>query len=156
MTKMEFLNKLQEALSNDLNNTIVQENINYYRQYIEDEVRKGREEEEVLAELGDPWALAKTISDSEEIKKKKSNTYESQRSYTETYSNSEGTQGSSESESKWSRLGSGIKVFIVFLLVIVALVVIISIIGGIFSALVPILIPVVLVMFVVRLFFGRR
>ncbi|HIW21628.1 MAG TPA: DUF1700 domain-containing protein [Candidatus Dorea intestinavium] len=153
MTKMEFLNKLQEALSNDLNPLIVQENINYYKQYIEDEVRKGRSEEEVIAELGDPWALAKTIADSEEIKKKNSNTYTNY-NYSETYAGN--SESPKQSQGNWNRLGSGIKIFIVFLLVIVAIVAIVSIIGGIFSALLPVIVPILLVVLVVRLFAGRR
>lgn len=154
MTKMEFLNKLQEALSNDLNPMIVQENINYYQQYIEDEIRKGRSEEEVIAELGDPWALAKTIADSEEIKRKKNNTYENY-NYSETYTSSSSEKPQQE-KGNWNRLGNGIKIFIIFLLAIVVIVAIASLIAGIFSALLPVMVPILLVVIVVRLFAGRR
>lgn len=154
MTKMEFLNKLQEALSNDLNPMIVQENINYYQQYIEDEIRKGRSEEEVIAELGDPWALAKTIADSEEIKRKKNNTYENY-NYSETYTSSSSEKPQQE-KGNWNRLGNGIKIFIIFLLAIVVIVAIVSLIAGIFSALLPVMVPILLVVIVVRLFAGRR
>ena len=67
MTRSEFLNKLKEALANDLSGPVIQENVNYYSGYIADEVRKGRSEEEVVAELGDPWAIARTIIESLEI-----------------------------------------------------------------------------------------
>jgi hypothetical protein len=44
----------------------LQENLKYYNDYIEGEVKKGRSEQEVINELGDPWALAKTIIDMQE------------------------------------------------------------------------------------------
>ena len=45
MTKREFLEKLRAALAEDLGSAAVQEQVAFYRQYIEDEVRKGRSEE---------------------------------------------------------------------------------------------------------------
>ncbi len=65
MTKYEFLNKLKNALENDLNQAVVQENVNYYNDYISTEVGNGRSETEVIDELGDPWAIAKNIIASE-------------------------------------------------------------------------------------------
>ena len=47
MTKREFLEKLRAALAEDLSGAAVQEQVAFYRQYIEDEVRKGRSEEAV-------------------------------------------------------------------------------------------------------------
>ena len=61
MTKMEFLEGLRKALGNDLDRATVQENVNYYDGYISDEVSKGKTEEEVTAELGDPWVIAQTV-----------------------------------------------------------------------------------------------
>ena len=76
MTRSEFLNKLKEALANDLSGPVIQENVNYYSGYIADEVRKGRSEEEVVAELGDPWAIARTIIESLEIQGNTQEDYE--------------------------------------------------------------------------------
>ena len=44
MTKREFLDKLKKALANDLSGSVVQDNVNYYNEYITEEVRKGRTE----------------------------------------------------------------------------------------------------------------
>ena len=63
MNKTEFLQQLREALDAELSSRAVEENIRYYREYISDEERKGRTEEEILNELGDPWLIAKTIID---------------------------------------------------------------------------------------------
>ena len=61
MNKREFLSELREALSYDLPEQLVDNNLRYYSGYIDDEVRKGRSHEEVLAELGDPKLIAKSI-----------------------------------------------------------------------------------------------
>ena len=52
MTKKEFLIRLKRALGNDLSGAVVQENVEYYSSYIDDEIGKGRSEAEVTAELG--------------------------------------------------------------------------------------------------------
>ncbi len=67
MKKREFLSQLKSALENRLSAQEIKEHVDYYESYIEDEVRKGSSEEDVLAMLGDPWAIAKTIVISEEM-----------------------------------------------------------------------------------------
>ena len=57
MTKREFLDKLKKALANDLSGNVIRDNVDYYNDYITEEVRKGRKESEVIEELGDPWQL---------------------------------------------------------------------------------------------------
>ena len=44
MNRLEFLEKLKEALEQDLGPQAVQDNVNYYNQYIMDEVRGGKAE----------------------------------------------------------------------------------------------------------------
>ncbi|MBR4208870.1 MAG: DUF1700 domain-containing protein [Lachnospiraceae bacterium] len=60
MTRYEFLDGLKEALL-DAPADIRQENIQYYASYIEEEIGKGRTEEEVLEELGEPSWIANSI-----------------------------------------------------------------------------------------------
>ena len=67
MKKREFLSQLKNALENKMSAQEIKEQVDYYESYIEEEVRKGQTEEEVLEMLGDPWAIAKTIVISEEI-----------------------------------------------------------------------------------------
>lgn len=64
MRQEEFLKIFQEALTGKVSDRIIQENINYYRVYINGEVTRGKTEEEVLQALGDPRLLAKTIEES--------------------------------------------------------------------------------------------
>lgn len=64
MRQEEFLKSFQEALTGKVSDRLIQENVNYYRNYIINEINGGRTEEEVLQTLGDPRLLAKTIEES--------------------------------------------------------------------------------------------
>ena len=59
MTKQEFLEGLRERLLEEGANVLVPENLNYYDSYIEEEKQKGRTEEDVLEELGNPALIAR-------------------------------------------------------------------------------------------------
>lgn len=61
MTKQDFIEKLRFALNGKVSANVVSENIQYYEDYINTEIRKGKSEEEVLAALGDPRLIARTI-----------------------------------------------------------------------------------------------
>ena len=67
MKKNDFINELNEALEHNLDVQKIKEHTDYYERYIRSEVEKGRLEEEVVSELGDPWAIAKTIRLTEEM-----------------------------------------------------------------------------------------
>ena len=61
MNRSEFIEKLQRVLAGGLDSAQVAENVRYYQEYIDSEVRRGRSEREVLDQLGDPRLLAKSI-----------------------------------------------------------------------------------------------
>ena len=63
MTKSEFLAELKKALQGNLSSSAVRENMDYYDRYIIEETAKGKSEQEVVDMLGDPWILARTITD---------------------------------------------------------------------------------------------
>lgn len=65
MTKKDFIIKLRRALSGKLDGRVVAEHASYYEEYIEIQVRKGKEEWQVTEELGDPALLAKSILNAE-------------------------------------------------------------------------------------------
>ena len=66
MRKIEFLEQLQTELGDQLSTAELRSEIEYYSQYIEDEIAKGTPEETVLDDLGDPWAIAHNILDDKE------------------------------------------------------------------------------------------
>lgn len=61
MDKYEFINTLRTALTGKVPATTVEDNVQYYEEYIEIQLRQGKDEGEVLKTLGDPRLLAKTI-----------------------------------------------------------------------------------------------
>lgn len=66
MTKKEFLDTLKESLAGNLPASEIEENIRYYKDYIE----HGEESEaKALDTLGDPHLIARTVIDSFKISK---------------------------------------------------------------------------------------
>ena len=61
MTKKEFLSILNESLAGNVPSDVVNENIRYYKDYIENNEMT---ESQVLEQLGDPRLIARTIIDS--------------------------------------------------------------------------------------------
>ncbi len=66
VTKEQFLHDLTVQLNLSVSDQIIREQLAYYDNYISGEVSKGRSESEVVAELGSPRLLAKTIIDTAE------------------------------------------------------------------------------------------
>lgn len=143
MSKQEFIDRLRAALNGRVSPGLVTENVNYYEDYINMEIRKGRSEAEVLQMLGDPRLIAKTIIDT--------NSKSGQDAYQEAEKHSyrrEQYQGSSEGTVKtfsipnwgWALIG------------ILVVVLILSVVFSVVSFLAPILIPILVVVFLVKLF----
>lgn len=65
MIKKDFITKLRRALASKLDSAKIAEHASYYEEYIEIQVRKGKEEWQVTEELGDPALLAKSILNAE-------------------------------------------------------------------------------------------
>lgn len=61
MTRYEFTERLRAALSGEIPASVVEENVRFYERYISEEIAGGKREEDVLAGLGDPRLIAKTI-----------------------------------------------------------------------------------------------
>ncbi len=61
MTRQEFLDTLRRALNRELSAAQVEENIAYYDNYIREQMAKGQTEAQVIARLGDPRLIARTI-----------------------------------------------------------------------------------------------
>lgn len=60
----EFLMQFRDALDGKVSENVIQDNVNYYRSYINSQTASGKSESDVLAMLGDPRLLAKTIEES--------------------------------------------------------------------------------------------
>jgi len=147
MNRSEFLNQLRAALENDLSESAVQENINYYNHYITDEVESGKSEQEVLEMLGDPWVLARNIIDAPSGSQYRNGyTYETEGTGREQKTRQEGrpTYHHFGMDSWWKKL-------LLVLLIVGIVLVILTIVGGFIRFILPIVIPVMIVVFIVRL-----
>ncbi len=153
MTKSEFLTQLRQALQGNVSSRTVQENMDYYDQYIIEETAKGRSEQEVLDTLGDPWILARTIIDAndgmdqETVYESEGGTY---------YSNHEGGYGQRQPGMHVFGLDTWWKKLLLILSIVIIVMLVFSIISGLVNLFAPILVPVLIVMFVIRLFGVRR
>ena len=139
MTKREFLEKLRIALNGKVPGNVVTENLQYYEDYINTEIRKGKSEEEVLDSLGDPRLIARTII-ATSGSRENAGTNES-REY-----------GSGPSQS--SRRGR-LPVWAWLILAILIVVLIFSAVISLISFLWPVLLPIIIIMaimFLVKFF----
>lgn len=155
MTKHDFLERLQSALNGKLSPELVKENIRYYEDYVNTEIRKGRDEEEILNELGDPRLIARTIV---ETGGGSSTGYEE---YT-----GGGNGRASERDGEYGLHGRRTEVpsgrFVsmpVWVWLVIALVVVVVVLGVVFSVIaailrivLPVLIPILVVLFLIKLF----
>lgn len=147
MDRIEFVDKLQHALSGGLGSAMVAENVRYYREYIDVEIRKGRSEEEVLGSLGDPRLLAKSII---EANKRAGLNEGTNQNYDEETQDQ--VYGGQEDKGNAVRAPG----WLIWLIVVVVALLIIGVVFSVISFLAPIIIPVLIVLLLINFFKGRK
>lgn len=158
MTRQEFLAKLRQALESELDHRTVQENVDYYNSYIIEETAKGRPESDVIAELGDPWVIARSVIGMSGDGLGAQTAYETasgRGQENKSREKSGGYQGRGE-EGGFSAFGTWWKRLLLVLGIIGVFLLVIAVIGGIFSLLMPILVPVLVIVLIIRLIGGVR
>ena len=155
MNRNEFIDKLQRTLAGGLNCNQVADNVRYYQDYIDTEIRKGRSEADVLAGLGDPRLLAKSII---EANKHAGVNEGTNRGYDEemTADSSYGSENRREDAYYDTTSGNG-RVFrvpgwLILLIITVVVILIIGVAFSLISVLAPIIIPVLIVILLIRIF----
>lgn len=140
MNRDEFIEKLKMALNGSVDPQIVNDSVDYYNDYISIQMRTGKTEEQVLAELGDPRLLAKSIA-----------TASGAAQGGDYYKDEVNDYGNGLEEGKvfrlknipgWAWLAIGLIIFVLILGLIISLL----------SFLLPILLPVFVVLFFIKLF----
>jgi uncharacterized membrane protein len=154
MSKQEFLQRLRETLTGEVPGNVVEENIKYYEEYISTEVRNGSAEEEVIASIGDPRLIAKTIMEANE------NASDSGKTYYDSFSGTRQNVYEDQEDfgrhmhyfdlSKWYWKVLGV-VMIIFIFFLSA-----TILTGIFSLLMPLIGPLFLVLLIVWFVRGMK
>lgn len=82
----EFLMQFRDALDGKVSENVIQDNVNYYRSYINSQTDSGKSESDVLGMLGDPRLLAKTIEESSKFASEREDTHYTSSNYG-TYGN---------------------------------------------------------------------
>ncbi|MGN0278816.1 MAG: DUF1700 domain-containing protein [Lachnospiraceae bacterium] len=155
MNRNEFIDKLQRTLAGGLNCNQVADNVRYYQEYIDTEIRKGKSEADVLAGLGDPRLLAKSIIEANKhagVNEGTNRTYDEEMAEDSPY----GSENSREDTYYDATSGSG-RVFrvpgwLILLIVTVVVILIIGVAFSLISVLAPIIIPVLIVILLIRIF----
>lgn len=148
MDRTEFIDRLQRALAGGVNSSRVAENVQYYREYIDVEIRKGRSEAEVLESLGDPRLLAKSII---EANKRAGISEGTNRTYDEEAVEEGGGEWRKTVKQNIMRVPG----WLIALIVVVIFLLIIGVVFSMISFLAPIIIPVLVVILLVN-YFKRR
>ena len=65
MNKEAFIDTLRRALYGKVSDYELTDQVRYYEDYIQSQVRSGRDEQQVLDELGDPRLIARTLLDTD-------------------------------------------------------------------------------------------
>lgn len=140
MYRAEFLDILKTQLSGQMHEGKIAAHLRYYEDYIQSKVRAGIPEEEVIAQLGDPRLIAKTLLDTdtgEEV-------YEESRSYSESDSGNYGNQ----EEKTWKKK-LDLSTWYGKLIVIAAAAVIIFLLISVLAAVLPFLIVFAVIVYLI-------
>lgn len=161
MNKQEFVDRLRMALNGRVSPGLVMDNVNYYEDYINTEIRKGRTEEEVLESLGDPRLIARTIiqTNGGDNRSGYRNTVYGNGEYREAagqnlhHSYTENAEdGYGKHQNKVTNVLAKLPAWVWVILGIIVMVLIFSAVFSVLSFLAPVLIPILVVLFLVKLF----
>lgn len=142
MTKHDFLNKLRMALSGRVSPSLVEDNISYYEEYINTQLRLGKSEIVVMEALGDPRLIAKTII--------MTNGTDAARKNMEYQEVPEREDIGMRIKKRFRDIR--IPGWVIGLIVVVLFISILSVLFSIISFLLPVLLPLMLVAFLIKLF----
>ncbi len=162
MTRDIFLKELRIALQGQVSQARVNEHLRYYENYIMEESRKGRTEEEVIRALGNPRLIAKTIIETTEKRDFKENDQKTadNRSYQKADTEKQkGFHINFDERTGWDvRYGSfKINSWYGYLLLGIIAVVVLILLAKISMVLIPVILPLILVIILLYLlFYGNR
>ncbi|MCM1092099.1 MAG: DUF1700 domain-containing protein [Butyrivibrio sp.] len=156
MNKHEFIDRLRAALNGRIPAPQVEDTVNYYQDYINMEMRKGRSEEEVLQSLGDPRLIARTIIQTNgDASGVQAGAYQDSdyrdSYYRDTERQTYGSQGTYD-DYGYSRKSFRIPGWLLGLIIALVLFLVISLVFSVLSFLAPVILVLAAVIFMVKLF----
>ena len=153
MTKQEFLEGLRERLLEEGADVLVPENLNYYDSYIEEEKQKGRTEEDVLEELGNPVLIARSILEAagyevDGIPDSDPGRYDNARTSEEEQFSQQFSEKREHAEETFRPVTDKILPWVILAGVLFVIVILVL---GFFAILSPLLVPILIVVVIVRI-----
>lgn len=145
MDKQEFLDILESALKERISQTAAAGHVAYYRNYIEEQIRSGKSESEILDMLGDPRLIARTLSDTAET---------GAESRSSAYDYEQDTMKREKEQKGQVMAQKGRRLLLLFLGIAIVLG-ILAMLVSIVSFVLPIVLPVAAVLFLLS-YFRRR
>lgn len=153
MKREEFLISFRETLTGVVPEKVIQENMMYYQNYIETQMREGRMEDDVLQELGNPRLLAKTIIESNKFAN-------GDESYASDYSgwSFQGNRANQNTQEQRGDVKKTIKLqrWLVLLAGIVIVIAVISLVFSVLSMFAPVILVAVVGLLVYRVIIGEN
>lgn len=149
MTKSEFLENLEMKLSGEVSLRVINQNLSYYNEYIDNAIGQGKSEEEVLEELGSPFLIAKTIIDMNSGEEKEGASFQN-------YQEERGAEQNSSREDGGRAYHWNVRPGLLIAILIGLLILAAAVAFTVLRLLLPILAPVLVVFLVVSLFKKRK
>lgn len=143
MSKYEFISQLDDALLGNVSERERRDSIRYYTDYIDEEIRAGKREEEVLSSLGSPTSIARSIIAAK-----------GQDRGGETIEQGYEQQEDSRMFMQTKQI-NGWKVWAVLGGIVLVLLLIASLVFKVLAAILPFLIPFAIIIFIIKLMSGR-
>lgn len=154
MNRAQFLEILRSQLTGKMYAERVEAHLRYYEDYIQSQVRGGRSEEEVLAELGDPRLIARTLLDTD--------TSSGEEIYEEVYATSDSggndsysEQGEARGQNRHRQYRLDLTTWYGKLIVIAVAALVIFLLVTVLTAVLPFLLIFALLMFLISRFRNR-
>lgn len=151
MNKEEFLRELEEALAGDVPESVIRDNLSYYGSYLTQEMAKGRTVDEIVAEIGEPFIVAKTIIESSEAAGETAGN-DGYGSYRETYTESRAQDQYQEQRNPnihYIDLNKWYWKLLAIILLFFVITLIFNIVGGIFALLMRFAGPLMIIFLIV-------
>lgn len=143
MNQDTFIRAFQEALVGKVSENIIQENIDYYRNYIRMQIDQGRTEAEVLEMLGDPRLLAKTVVETQNFSDG------DQATYRESYSKTQEQRSAYSDEMQENKPWKAPR-WLITVLVILILLAVLRVAFSVISFFAPVIIMGLVIFFAIR------
>ncbi|MCI5945195.1 MAG: DUF1700 domain-containing protein [Eubacterium sp.] len=137
MNKEQFFRELEECLQGEVSNNELAESMAYYRDYFRSQEASGHSEAEVIASLGSPRLIARSIIEA----RGRAGAAESSRGYYDSGETSPANQQADGGNDLLKKIGS-IAVIILILLIV----------GTVVRALLPVIFVIIIVLMILRLF----